>query len=66
MHNEDQYLVRFNIRNTPEEGLEYGLVQRLMGWRTRTLLPTNSLLLESIQVNTNLTKLQLGKKDENW
>lgn len=43
---EDQYLALLNIRNTPSQGLDSSPAQRLMGRRTRTLLPTTKSLLE--------------------
>ena len=46
---EDQYMALLNLRNTPEEGLTYSPSQRLMGRRTRTILPSqDSLLLPEI------------------
>ena len=43
---EDQYLALLNIRNAPTQGVDSSLAQRLMGRRTRTLLPTTRSLLE--------------------
>ena len=37
---EDPYIGLLNIRNTPQEGMTSSPVQRLMGRRTRTLMPT--------------------------
>ena len=45
MSKEDPYIALLNLRNTPQENTEYTPVQRLMGRRTRTLLPTNTKLL---------------------
>ena len=42
----DPYLALLDWRNTPTEGLESSPVQRLMGRRTRTLLPTSAKLLK--------------------
>lgn len=42
---DDPYIALLNIRNTPNEGVDYSPVQRLMGRRTKTLLPTNPSLL---------------------
>ena len=43
---EDQYLALLNIRNVPTQGVDSSPAQRLMGRRTRTLLPTTQSLLE--------------------
>lgn len=43
---EDQYLALLNIRNVPTQGVDSSQAQRLMGRRTRTLLPTTQSLLE--------------------
>ena len=42
----DPYLALLDWRNTPTEGLDSSPVQRLMGRRTRTLLPTSAILLK--------------------
>ena len=42
----DPYLALLDWRNTPTEGLDSSPVQRLMGRRTRTLLPTSTRLLK--------------------
>ena len=42
----DPYLTLLDWRNTPTEGLDSSPVQRLMGRRTRTLLPTSTGLLK--------------------
>ena len=39
---EDPYLGILNLRNTPQEGMNTSPVQRLMGRRTKTFLPTIS------------------------
>ena len=44
--NKDPLLAFLDWRNTPSEGLGTSPVQRLMGRRTRTLLPTHTKLLE--------------------
>ncbi|XP_067026695.1 uncharacterized protein [Acropora muricata] len=41
----DPYLALLDWRKTPTEGLDSSPVQRLMGRRTRTLLPTSTRLL---------------------
>ena len=43
---EDPYIALLNLRNTPQEGVKYRPVQRLMGRRTKPLLPTKSKLLK--------------------
>lgn len=42
----DIYLVILDWRNTPTEGLQTSPTQRLMGRRTRTLIPVHTSLLE--------------------
>jgi len=44
---EDQYLTLLKIRNVPTQGVDSSPAQRLLGRRTRTLLPTTQSLLES-------------------
>ena len=43
---EDQYLALLNIRNAPTQGIDSSPAQRLLGRRTRPLLPTTKSLLE--------------------
>lgn len=43
---EDHYLGLLNLRNTPQEGLTTSPAQRLMGRRTKTIVPTTSSLLK--------------------
>ena len=43
---EDQYLALLNIRNTPTQGVASSPAQRLLGKRTRSLLPSTRSLLE--------------------
>ena len=43
---EDQYLALLNVRNVPTQGVDSSPAQRLLGRRTRTLLPTTQSLLE--------------------
>ena len=42
---EDPYLAILNLRNTPQQGIDLSPAQRLMGRRTKNLLPTNANLL---------------------
>ena len=44
--NEDQYLVLLSIRNTPQQGIDLSPAQRLMGRRTKTLVPATHTLLK--------------------
>lgn len=46
LNKEDPYLALLNIRNTPQEGTEYSPTQRIMGRRTKTLIPTHNKLLK--------------------
>ena len=43
---EDPYIALLMLRSTPQEGVKYSQVQRLMGRRTKTLLPTKPHLLK--------------------
>ena len=58
---QDPYLALLNWRNTPQEGLEYSPVQRLMGRRSKTLLPTNPRLLKPKIIDDSKFR---QKKDE--
>ena len=60
--NRDPYLALLDWRNTPTEGLHSSPVQRLMGRRTRTLLPTSAKLLKPklpSRVKESLTKKRM-------
>ena len=46
LDHKDPHLALLDWRNTPTEGLDSSPVQRLMGRRTRTLLPTSARLLK--------------------
>lgn len=59
---EDPYIALLNYRNTPQEGVEYSPVQRLMGRRTRTLIPTKPSLLQPETVKPNLLQAQRENK----
>ena len=57
---EDQYLALLNIRNTPTQGMDSSPAQRLLGRRTKTIIPTAQSLLESrstvLQQETDMLK----------
>ena len=61
---EDQYLALLNIRNTPTQGIDSSPAQRLLGRRTKTILPTARSLLESKSCITRqeTEQLQLMQK----
>ena len=62
--NRDPLLAFLDWRNTPSEGLGTSPVQRLMGRRTRTLLPTHTKLLEpKVDLHTG-DKLAKQKADQ--
>ena len=44
---EDQYLALLNIRNIPSQGMDSSPAQRLLGRRTKAIIPTARSLLES-------------------
>lgn len=58
---EDQYLGLLNFRNTPTEGLASSPAQRLFGRRTKSLIPTTSMLLEPRTISHSYLK---EKKDD--
>ncbi|CAB4037973.1 Retrovirus-related Pol poly from transposon [Paramuricea clavata] len=57
----DPYLGFLDFRNTPTEGLDTSLVQRLFGRRTKTLLPTSSRLL-SMRKDDSSTERKLNDR----
>ena len=50
---EDPYIALLNYRNTPQEGLNSSPVQRLMGRRTNTLVPTKESLLQPKSIDSS-------------
>lgn len=57
--NEDPFLAMLNIRNIPQQGVDLSPAQRLMGHRTRTVLPTTTKLLKDQAECTGIaTKLK--------
>ena len=61
--NRDPYLALLDYRNTPRSDLLGSPVQRLMGRRTKTLLPTSNLLLEPkvIKIKVIISEMQREK-----
>ena len=61
---EDQYLALLNIRNTPTQGVASSPAQRLLGRRTRSLLPSTRSLLEPRNPPNlyEMEQLQLNQK----
>ena len=55
---QDPYLAMLNIRNTPQQGIGLSPVQRLMGRRTKTTLPTSVKLLQSEHDKNVVEKLK--------
>ena len=60
---EDPYNALLNLRNTPQEGVKYSPVQRLMGRRTKTLLSTKSQLLKP-EYAQDYQEIQENKKSK--
>lgn len=58
MNKEDPYIALLNLRNKPQEGIEYSPVQRLMGRRTKTMLPTVPNFPNPANVNSETHRLQ--------
>ena len=58
---EDPYLGQLNFRNTPTEGLYTSLAQRLMGRRTKTLIPTTTIALKPNQPRNTKTKMEVKR-----
>ena len=59
--NRDSYLALLDYRNTPRSDLFGSPVQRLMGRRTKTLLPTSNLLLEPKVIKTKVVISEMQK-----
>ena len=61
---EDQYLALLNIRNTPTQGVARSPAQRLLGKRTRSLLPSTRSLLKPRNPldHYEMKQLQLNQK----
>lgn len=64
MSGEDQYLALLNIRNTPTQGMDSSPAQRLLGRRTKTIVPTTHHLLES-QITTPQHETKMLKRLQN-
>ena len=62
LNSEDPYIALLNYRNTPQEGIDYSPAQRLMGRRTKTLLPTNPILLNPETVEKKKLEMQRERK----
>ena len=60
--NEDPYLGLLNLRNTPQEGLLTSPVQRLMGRRTRTAVPTSAVALKPRNINNDQERSKMTKR----
>ena len=62
---EDPYLALLNIRNTPTEGLSASPVQRSLGRRTRSMIPTdNNKLKPDSQIITESKPLKEAMKSK--
>jgi len=59
--NSDPYLALLDWRNTPTEGLQSSPAQRLLGRRTRTLLPLSDKLLKPVSPPHVKTQLEAQK-----
>ena len=59
---EDPYLGLLNLRNTPQEGLSMSPAQRLLGRRTKTLIPTTTEVLKPQGENTEKCRKQMENK----
>ena len=62
--NKDPYLSLLDYRNTPKSDLLGSPAQRLMGRRTKTLLPTSSKLLEPKVIKTKVVRSELHKEKQ--
>ena len=58
----DPYLSLLDLRNTPKSNLLGSPAQRLMGRRTKTLLPTSSKLLEPKVIKTTIVRSELQEE----
>ena len=59
--NNDPYLSLLDYQNTPRNNLIGSPAQRLMGWRTKTLLPTSSKLPEPKTIKPKVVRLKLNE-----
>ena len=64
LEHEDPYLALLYLRNTPQEGTDSSPVQRLMGRRTKTLIPTVPSLLNPATQNHETFVTQKEEKKE--
>ena len=62
--NKDPYLSLLDYRSTPRSDLLGSPAQRLMGRRTKTLLPTSSKLLEPKVIKTKIVRSELQQQKE--
>lgn len=62
---EDVYLALLDLNNTPRDGIVGSPVQRLMGRRTRTRLPTSDVLLKPGSIRPEQVQNQLLKYRQN-
>ena len=62
---EDPYLGLLNLRNTPHEGMDTSPVQRLLGRRTKTLIPTIPDRLNPVAINLEKEKRKKERKSQN-
>ena len=66
-HKKDPLLALLDWRNTPSEGLATSPVQRLMGRRTWTVLPTHPKLLKSeVDMQTDEKLAQRKQMQAEW
>ena len=62
---EDPYMGLLSLRNTPQEGMDTSPAQRLMSRRTRTVVPTSSVLLQPKQNVMQKQQLEAKKLKAN-
>ena len=61
---EDPYLGLLNVRNTPNEGMETSPVQRLLGRRTKTAIPTIPERLKPVAINFEKERRDKERKSQ--
>jgi len=65
--NNDQWVVLLDYQNTPSDLLKSSPVQRLMSWRTRTMLPTlTSLIIGKVIEGVEEKIKQKKQKAKYW
>ena len=63
---EDPYLALLSLRNTPQQGIDLSPAQRLLGRRTKTLLPASTSSLKPSQHSDITEKLKFSQTKQKF